>query len=262
MRRYHMSIFLAMALLVTTLGCAGPQEAASGAAGEAATEASHASGQVLADVLQGEVVETMDSAGYTYFLLDTGEEQVWAAASQLDLQVGERVTIPVEMAMEGFHSDTLDRTFDRIYFVDVVGREGGDPLGTHDQDLGLPPGHPTLDGIGEGAPAEAMAGFERAEGASAIAEIWARRAELAGSQVTISGRVVKYNAGILGKNWLHLQDDSGDPEAGTNDLTVTTVETAAVGVSLTVTGILAVDRDFGAGYTYQVILENATLTKQ
>jgi hypothetical protein len=251
-----------MALLVLLVACGGPKETTSVAADETASEASHAVDQPPAEVMQGEVVETMDAAGYTYFLLDLGEKQVWAAASQLDLEVGERVTIPVEMAMEDFHSETLDRTFDRIYFVPVVGREGGTPLGPHGQDPGLPPGHPTLDGVEQGASAEAMAGFERAEGASAIAEIWARRAELAGSQVTISGRVVKYNANILGTNWLHLQDDSGDAAAGTNDLTVTSVESAAVGDTLIATGVLAVDRDFGAGYTYRVILENATLKQQ
>jgi hypothetical protein len=262
MRIYGLDTLSTIGLLISALACAGPQNADSRPANEPAFESSHAADQASAEVIQGEVVETMDSAGYTYFLMDTGEEQVWAAASQLDLHVGERVTIPVEMAMEDFHSDTLDRSFDRIYFVSVVGREGGDPLGARDQDLGLPPGHPTLDGLEEAADAEAMAGFELAEGASAIVEIWARRTELAGSKVTISGRVVKYNAGILGKNWLHLQDNSGDASAGTNDLTVTSVETAAVGDTLTATGILAVDRDFGAGYTYQVILENATLTKQ
>ncbi|MGD9252822.1 MAG: hypothetical protein PVG92_02680 [Holophagae bacterium] len=260
MRIHGLNTLSVMALLVVALACAGPQNADSGAADEPAFEASHAADQVSAEIIQGEVVETMDSGGYTYFLMDTGEKQVWAAASQLDLQTGERVTIPVEMAMEQFHSDTLDRTFDRIYFVSVVGREGRDPLGANDQTLGLPPGHPTLDGVEAIAPNEATAGLESVDGATPIAEIWERRAQIAGSKVTISGLVVKYNANILGKNWLHLQDDSGDAEAGTNDLTVTSVETAAVGDTLTATGILAVDRDFGAGYTYQVILENATLT--
>jgi len=78
--------------------------------------------------------------------------------------------------------------------------------------------------------------------------------------VTVRGRVVKYNGGILGRNWLHLQDGSGELAKGTNDLTVTTTGAAAIGDVVTATGTGAVDRDFGAGYTYTVMVEDAALT--
>jgi hypothetical protein len=191
--------------------------------------------------------------------MDTGEDQIWDAASQFSLEPGETVTIPLEMPMEDFHSTTLDRTFELIYFVSVVGREGGDPSGSEDGALGLPPGHPTLAGFD--APAQKAEPVARAEDALPIADVWARKAELAGSKVTITGRVVKFNGGILGSNWLHLQDGSGDAEAGTHDLTVTTLSPASVGDVVTATGTLAIDRDFGAGYTYAVILEEAEITK-
>jgi hypothetical protein len=72
--------------------------------------------------------------------------------------------------------------------------------------------------------------------------------------------VVKYNAAILGKNWFHLQDGSGKTADGTNDLTITTEAAVAVGDIVTVTGTVAIDRDFGAGYTYALMLEDATVT--
>ena len=99
-------------------------------------------------------------------------------------------------------------------------------------------------------------------GGVTIAEVWQRKAELAGSQVTVQGRVVKYNAAILGRNWLHLQDGSGELAAGTNDITVTTTAEVAVGDVVTATGTVATDRDFGAGYTYSVMIEDATVVAQ
>ncbi len=86
--------------------------------------------------------------------------------------------------------------------------------------------------------------------------------KLTGSTVTVRGRVVKFNGGILGRNWIHLQDGTGDATQGTHDLTVTTDAKAAVGDVVTITGMLVVDQDFGAGYAYAVLLESASVESQ
>ena len=65
----------------------------------------------------------------------------------------------------------------------------------------------------------------------------------------------------MGKNWLHIQDGTGDPAKGTRDLVVTTADLAAVGDVVTVSGTLARNKDFGAGYKYKVIVEDATIKK-
>jgi predicted NAD/FAD-dependent oxidoreductase len=78
--------------------------------------------------------------------------------------------------------------------------------------------------------------------------------------VALQTKVVKVNRGILGKNWLHLQDGTGNQAAGTNDLVVTTDSLPEVGEVVTITGNLSRDRDFGAGYRYGVIIENAEVT--
>ena len=70
---------------------------------------------------------------------------------------------------------------------------------------------------------------------------------------------MKYSAGIMGRNWIHLQDGTGDAAAGTNDLTVTSSATTAVGDTILVQGSVAVDKDFGAGYRYAVIVEDASV---
>jgi hypothetical protein len=95
-----------------------------------------------------------------------------------------------------------------------------------------------------------------------IADVWANRKTLAGKAVTVHGKVVKFNGGILGRNWVHIQDGTGKPDDKTNDLTVTTADEAAVGDQITVTGTVGIDRDFTAGYAYPVIVENAHIVKK
>ena len=93
-----------------------------------------------------------------------------------------------------------------------------------------------------------------------IKEIYAAKAKLAGKSVSVRGKVVKYNAMILGKNWLHIQDGSGSVEKMDNDLTVTTLTPAMLGATVLVTGNISTNRDFGAGYKYGVIIEDAKVT--
>jgi hypothetical protein len=82
-------------------------------------------------------------------------------------------------------------------------------------------------------------------------------AALAGKQISVKGKVVKVNNGIMGRNFLHLQDGTGD--AKTNDLMVTSKQTAAVGDQITITGVVVLNRDFGSGYAYPLIIEEATI---
>jgi hypothetical protein len=97
--------------------------------------------------------------------------------------------------------------------------------------------------------------------AKTIGDLYKEKAELAGKQVTLHGTVVKVNNQIMNRNFLHLQDGSGDAADGTNDITVTSDDTAAKGDTITVTGTVAVDLDFGAGYTYPMLVEKATISK-
>ncbi len=94
-----------------------------------------------------------------------------------------------------------------------------------------------------------------------IADIYQEKAALAGQPVKLQGKVVKVNNNIMNRNFLHLQDGSGDPALGTNDLTITSDGTAAIGDTVTVTGTLMVDLDFGSGYKYPLLLEKASITK-
>ena len=65
-------------------------------------------------------------------------------------------------------------------------------------------------------------------------------------------------SGIMGKNWLHVKDGTGT--SGTDDLVVTTSVTAKVGDKVLVNGKVSSDKDFGSGYRYDVIIEDAEVT--
>ena len=100
-----------------------------------------------------------------------------------------------------------------------------------------------------------LSGISKAD--KTIAELFAGKSELSGKQVSVRGKVVKYNEQIMGKNWIHLQDGTGD--AGSNDLTITTASAAKVGDTVLITGKIVLDKDFGYGYKYELIIEDGTV---
>jgi hypothetical protein len=122
----------------------------------------------------------------------------------------------------------------------------------------LPEGHPNIDMSGGAAPAAPKFDFSKIvkpKDGKTVQEVYQEKARLNGKRVTLRGKVVKYSAAIMGKNWLHLRDGTG--KEPTNDLTVTTQAKAKVGDTVLVEGTVALDKDLGAGYKYDVIIEDA-----
>jgi hypothetical protein len=215
------------------------------AAGEALSQPS------AAGSFSGTVVETMDSGGYTYVLVDTGKQEIWATAPKFAVKVGDAVMVPGGMPMENYVSKTLNREFALVYFVGAIKVAGsGDGPGK----AGMPEGHPAVTEA-SGKPASDLAEIKVTKAGKTIQEIFAGKADLSGKAVQVRGKVVKFSPEIMGKNWLHLQDGTG--AAGTNDLTVTTSSRVPVGATVLVNGMLSTDKDFGYGYKYDVILDDA-----
>lgn len=93
-----------------------------------------------------------------------------------------------------------------------------------------------------------------------VGAVYEERAALEGQEVTVQGEVVKVNTGVMQRNFIHVQDGSGDVLQETNNLVITTQDSAAVGDKVSVTGTVVVDHDFGFGYFYPVLLEKAVVT--
>ena len=87
------------------------------------------------------------------------------------------------------------------------------------------------------------------------------RTKLKDKTVLVRGQVVKVNLGIMGKNWLHLQDGSGSTQDGTNDVLVTTKDVAKIGDVITARGTVRTDVNLGSGYAYTVMIEEAAVGK-
>lgn len=246
------NILLTFASAVLIAGCGAetaPPQSAKKQQPPAPAPAMNASGSPAK--LTGKVLESHDAAGYTYIRLDTGGEPRWAAVTQAPVRKGQQVTVNAQMTMEQFESKTLNRKFDKIVFgtIDAPGVAGTPaPMTSAAQHMSVPAA--TVD-----------VHVPKAEGANAmtVAQIWS--AKPGDQRVVVRGRVVKFLSGIMGKNWLHIRDGSGSAEKGDHDLTVTTKETATVGDVVVVSGIVRVDKDFGAGYRYPVIVEEATLSR-
>lgn len=204
--------------------------------------------------IEGKVAEAMNSGGYTYVRID-GTVKGWVAAPETAVKVGDSIIANDAMPMTNFHSKTLNRTFDVVYFSGSLTVNGKAAAAAGSSASGsVPAGHGSA---AASKPAVDLSNIKPAPGGKTVAGIYAAGAAQAGKKVAVRGRVVKYNGGILGKNWLHVRDGSGAD--GTNDLTVTTKDTAKVGDLVLVEGVLAANRDFGGGYKYGLIIEDAKI---
>jgi hypothetical protein len=247
-----------LAVATITLGVLAPLAGCSKSADDTAAENAALSTPVPAGMVRGTVLETMNAGGYTYVFMDTGEDQRWVAALETPVQVNDVVQTDQGMAMTGFTSKTLDRTFNVVYFVGSLQNLSRGPQPATQAAGEMPPGHPAIGGAVEST----GVAIEAYEEGKDIAYVYANKDELAGKAITLRGKVVKYNADILGWNFVHIQDGSGDAAAGDNDLIVTTKAETTVGETVVLNGTIVLDKDFGAGYAYPVLLDDASLTSE
>ena len=194
----------------------------------------------------GTVLATEDGGSYTYVLLDLDGEKTWYAVPATKISIGDTLVAPAGMAMKNFYSKILDRTFETVYFAESMAGAGTSAL---------PAGHPPLNGTSANYD---FAGIKRPEGGKSVLEIYQDSAELSGRDIVVRGIAVKVTNGIMGKNWIHLRDGTGD--AKSNDLTITTADSVKVGSTITASGKLATNLDFGSGYAYAVLLEDAAVS--
>jgi hypothetical protein len=201
-----------------------------------------------ASSLKGTILEVKDVESYSYLRLKTKDGETWAAVARTPLKKGAQVTIENATVMTNFESKSLKRTFPTIVFGNLAGTAGAaalaKPHGTA----------PKAADIGD-------VNVPKATGPDArtVAEITIKGAELKDKTAVVRGKVVKYNAGIMGKNWVHLRDGSGSESDNSNDLLVTTADATQVGAVVVVKGTVRTDKDFGSGYAYKVMIEDAKL---
>jgi hypothetical protein len=265
--------FAVLAVVLAVAGCNGGKKEP--APPSAVLEAGSTAPAAPSASIKGKVLERLDAPPYSYLRLQTAQGEAWAAVPKTEVAKGQEVTVAGAMPMMGFESKMLKRKFDTIYF----GTLGGADAQAQAQPTPAampPPGGMGGEGMG-GMPAPNMAAqhaaaaagpsdvadvkVPKASGSDArtVAEVHAQRMALKDKPVTVRGKVVKFNEGIMGRNWVHLRDGSGTAGKD-NDLTVTTGDKASVGEVVVVKGKVQIDKDFGSGYAYPVIVEEAKVS--
>jgi len=207
-----------------------------------------------------EVAEVIQGSTYTYLKVKEKGNEKWIAVTRQDAVAGDVFYYDQELQMNNFHSKEIDRTFEIIYFVNNISKT---PLGTENEGtMGAMGGMGGMMGGGQhsgkvNATQNSAIHLEKKDGELTIATVFANRNEYASKEFEIRGVVVKVNEQVMDKNWVHIQDGTADN--GNFDLTLTTSELPAVDDEITVKGKLTLNKDFGYGYSYEVIMEDATV---
>ncbi len=203
--------------------------------------------QAKTNVHQVVAVEAIQVNSYTYIKVKEGDKEYWMAITTMDVKKGETLYYETAMEMKNFESKELKRTFDSIFFVDNLSKI---PPATA-QGIKASPQKPTIE--------KEEVSVTPAVGGITISQLFSNTGSYANKSVKINGKVVKVNNGIMGKNWAHIQD--GTNGNGEYDLTVTTMDKVSVGEVVTFEGKISLNKDFGYGYSYKVLLEDAKAKK-
>jgi hypothetical protein len=189
------------------------------------------------------VEEVKQSKTYTYLRVTEKDIEYWIAISKKDVQEEDVLYYNRSLEMKDFESKDLSQKFETIYFVDNISDK---PIKQSANMMNSPRGNAQSilkDGIS----------IDPVEDGITIAELFAKKDEYVGKSVKIRGQVVKYNSQIMGRNWVHIQD--GTSYENNFDLTITTNDLVKPGDVVTFEGKITLNKDFGAGYAYAVLME-------
>ena len=196
-----------------------------------------------------EVQEVVQANSYTYLKVDENGNEVWLAVSKMDAKEGDVLYYKDSFEMKDFKSKDLDRTFASILFVQAVSPT---PFGAAPQEQDVKSAHSKIK-----PQSQSDIKVEKVEGGVTVEELYADKDSFSGKSVKIKGQVTKVNLGIMGRNWIHIQD--GTAKGDNYDLTITTDREAGVGDIVTFEGYITINKDFGSGYSYEVIMEEAKI---
>jgi len=193
------------------------------------------------DVFEGTVVDTINGGGYTYLQIDDTKKKYWVAVEGIKIEKGTEVRFTEELRAKNFESKALNRKFDEVVFASNL---------QHRTNV---PEKGNLELISE----QFKESPYKQKDTMSIKEAWEKRASLKDKTIAIRGKVVKASPNIIGRNWIHIQDGTGEgSEVGR--IVFTSKELPKVGDIVTASGVVSVEKDFGSGYFYKIIVENAT----
>jgi hypothetical protein len=194
--------------------------------------------------------EVIQAGDYTYLNVSEKRKKIWLAVPGMQAAKGDKISFSGGMVMTDFFSRELNRTFPSVLFLEGV---------TLENKKGENAGMINNPHVASVKTEKIDISIDPVEGCISLAMLLEKKTEYSGETVKVRGKVSKYNSGILGKNWIHLQD--GSEYNGAFDLTITTDSQLVVGDTVTFEGKIILNKDFGYGYFYEVIMEDGKLIK-
>ena len=237
-------LFIVVTTLVLFAGCSSDEKKE--------TTQSEQQTKMVPDAHKVTVEEILQANSYTYLRVNENGKENWIAITKRDnIEEGQTLYYADAMEMKNFHSTDLNKDFESVWFVQTVS----------DKPIVI---NPSMDGATPHSNVKPQAdetiSVDPIKGGLTIAQLFDNKETYDGKLVKIKGKVVKVNNGIMGRNWVHIQDGTGDQ---TNyDLTVTTNDNIQVGQVVVVEGYVALNKDFGSGYKYDILLEDSKVTPE
>lgn len=195
------------------------------------------------------ILDIVQTTNYTYLEMKEEGAVYWGAIPRNENIVkGNTYYFDSFMEMKNFASKELDKTFESVYFIEVIKEE---PFAAA--------APPMMEQKGTSKVSDMeVEMIEAVEGSTSISDLYLNKADLAGKKVKVHGKVVKFTSGVMGKNWVHIQD--GSRTGDLFDLTITTDGVCDIGDVASFEGVIVLDKDFGYGYAYDVLMEDAVMT--
>jgi len=200
------------------------------------------------------VLESIDAARYVYILGDQDGTKKWFALTSRQVNEGDVFYYDNPLIMNDFYSKELERPFDEVLFISRVSKNSMDLIPTSTQNAPM-----STKSTGKAVTAQLELKMDLPENAISIGQLYEQKDSYKSKKIKVHGQVVKFSPQIMNTNWIHIQD--GTDFQGKFDLTITSNEIVKLGDIITFEGIVDVNKDFGHGYFYELIVEKAETIK-
>jgi hypothetical protein len=264
-----MKFILGVFLMYSVQGCGSNQsnEAADSSLKVPSTETTYQDTSQKQQLHNVSVLEVIQVEKYTYLRIKEAGKEFWMAVPTIEVKPGETLYYSSGMLMTKFESKELKRTFDEIIFVDRISKDEAGLIPEKDASATLPLNHAKIENNDKASPVNGSSKDavklnikpEPVKNGISIAELLKNPKSYEGKKVIVKGKVTKYTAGVMGKNWVHLQD--GTDYKGKFELIITTADDLKDIKSATFEGAITLNKDLGYGYFFEVLMEDAKLVK-
>ncbi len=252
---------LILIALLATLGQATEQshEGHNHAKGE------HGKAKAPKGIYYGKILSIDNAGAYKYLKINEDGKELWVAIANAPVKVGDKIGYDKMTVMKDFKSKSLKKTFKEVIFAsDVYLPEKNKGIKDLQDMLGLSTANKnTPKKVEKKTVTEKPAKPFVKKEFYTVEEVFMWKNELKDSTIKVKGKVQKISRQIMKVDWVHIGDGTGDSTKKNNDIVFTTkTMTFKSGSEVIASGKLILDKDFGYGYFYDVIVQDSEFKAQ